>query len=71
MYIKLPLSINYIQWILHGSFYKSPKNLKLLKGKGFGIELIFLCSVNLIRGVVEGEGLVRLVQAFVLLETFL
>jgi len=26
------------------------------------MELIFLCSVNFIRGVVEGEGLVRLVQ---------
>ena len=41
MYIKLPLSINYMQWILHGSFYKSPKNLTLLNGKVLELNLYF------------------------------
>ena len=34
-------------------------------------DLVSLCPVNLIRGMVEGEGFVRLVQAFVFLEMFL
>ena len=33
------------------------------------LELVFLCPVNLIRGVVEGEGFIRPVQAFMFLET--
>jgi len=34
-------------------------------------ELVFLCPMNLIGGMVEGEGFVRLVQAFMFLKTFL
>jgi len=34
-------------------------------------ELVFLCPMNLIRGVVEGKGCIRPVQALVYLETFL
>jgi len=34
------------------------------------LELVFLCPVNLIRGVVRGEGFIRLVQALAFPETF-
>ena len=47
---------------------------KLRKAEGFleGVpgKLVFLHPVNLVRGVVEGKGFVRPVQALVFLETF-
>ena len=38
-------------------------------GKLLKIELVFLCPMNLIGGVVGGKGFASLVQAFVFLET--